>query len=49
MNLNKKITEAELEAQIEEEEPVEKTPSSFESEVVESPEKPEKKNLPRRA
>lgn len=40
--LEQKITEAELEAQIEEEEPVEKTPSSFESEVVESPEKPEK-------
>lgn len=40
--LEQKITEAELEAQIEEEEPVEETPSSFESEVVESPEKTEK-------
>ena len=40
--LEQKITEAELEAQIEEEEPVEETPSSFESEVVESPEKAEK-------
>lgn len=40
--LEQKITEAELEAQIEEEEPVEETASSFEDEVVESPEKPEK-------
>ena len=40
--LEQKITEAELEAQIEEEESVEETPSSFESEVVESPAIPEK-------
>ena len=40
--LEQKITEAELEAQIEEEEPAEEVPSSFESEVKESPEKPEK-------
>jgi len=40
--LEQKITEAELEAQIEEEESAEETPSSFESEVVESTEKPEK-------
>lgn len=43
--LEQKITEAELEAQNEEEEPVEEVPSSFESEVSEikdSPEKPEK-------
>ncbi len=40
--LEHKITEAELEAQIEEEEPVEETISSFEPEVVESPEKAEK-------
>ncbi len=40
--LEQKITEAELEAQIEEEEPVEESPSSFESEVEESPKKPEK-------
>jgi len=40
--LEQKITEAELEAQVDEEESVEETPSSFESEVVESPEKPEK-------
>lgn len=39
--LEKKITEAELEAQIEEEEPVEEVPSSFETEVAEIPEKPE--------
>jgi len=40
--LEQKITEAELEVQKEEEEPVEETPSSFDSEVVESPEKPGK-------
>lgn len=40
--LEQKITEAELEAQIEEEEQAEETPSSFEAEVVESPEKVEK-------
>lgn len=40
--LEKKITEAELEAQIEEEEPVEEVPSSFGSEVEESSEKPKK-------
>lgn len=40
--LEQKITEAELEAQIEEEEPVEDVTSPFESEMKESPEKPEK-------
>jgi len=40
--IEQKITEAEIEAQIEAEEPVEETTSSFESEVVESPEKPKK-------
>ncbi len=40
--LEKKITEAELDAQIEEEELAEEVPSSFEAEVAESPEKPEK-------
>jgi hypothetical protein len=40
--LEQKITEAELEAQIEEEELAEEVPSSIETEVAESPEKPEK-------
>ena len=40
--LEQKITEAELEAQIEEEESIEDTPSSIESEVVNGPEKPGK-------
>ncbi|MCK5793326.1 MAG: hypothetical protein KAH12_01370, partial [Anaerolineales bacterium] len=46
--IEQKITEAEAEAQIEVEEPVEETPSSFEAEVVESPETP-KKDKPSKA
>ncbi|HDD61768.1 MAG TPA: hypothetical protein ENF22_04480 [Chloroflexi bacterium] len=46
--IEQKITEAEVEAQIEVEEQVEETPSSFEAEVVESPETP-KKDKPSRA